>query len=100
MENIKSLPQKYKQNLPKQVRLKTSTGCDQCNGFAYQGRVGVYEVFFNDSKIKEFLSVDRPSVMDIRSYAKAKGMLTMTQDGVLKVLQGITDVKETRRILI
>jgi type II secretory ATPase GspE/PulE/Tfp pilus assembly ATPase PilB-like protein len=100
LENVRSLPQKYKQSLPKQVKLKTSKGCDQCNGFAYKGRVGVYEVFVNDSKIKEFLSVERPSVIDIRRYAQAKGMLTMTQDGVLKVFEGITDVKETRRILI
>jgi type IV pilus assembly protein PilB len=64
----------------------------------YKGRIGVYEVF-EVTRDMERLILDEASVTDIRDLAIKEGMVTMLQDGYLKVIQGITSIEEIHRVL-
>ena len=73
-------------------------GCEACNHIGYKGRIGVYEVF-EVTRSMERLILDAASVTDIRDLAIKEGMVTMVQDGYLKLLNGITSIEELRRVL-
>jgi type II secretory ATPase GspE/PulE/Tfp pilus assembly ATPase PilB-like protein len=72
--------------------------CKECNGTGYKGRVGVYEVF-EVTRAMGQLIMTNASVADIRDLAVKEGMVTMLQDGYLKMLQGITSLEEVKRVL-
>lgn len=82
------------QALPNPLTFWTATGCDKCNDTGYKGRVGVYEVLTINDEIRETLLSSSPSTTFIRQLAARGGMLSMLQDGIVKALQGITDMKE------
>jgi len=71
--------------------------CDTCQGASYLGRIGIFEVFpVSDTMGKIILG--RPSISDIGELALKEGMITMKQDGYLKVLEGITTIEEVLRV--
>jgi type IV pilus assembly protein PilB len=72
-------------------------GCDVCNGSGFKGRVGIYEILTMSDEIKASLS-EQISEYQVRELAKQQGMVTMQQDGVLKVLDGLTTVDEIQRV--
>jgi type II secretory ATPase GspE/PulE/Tfp pilus assembly ATPase PilB-like protein len=72
--------------------------CEACGGIGYRGRIGVYEVFKVNVEMERAI-LTMPAVSDIRDMAVAQGMVTMLQDGYLKLFQGITSLEEIRRIL-
>lgn len=74
-------------------------GCDDCGNTGYKGRVGIHELLVNNNKIQELIKKKAPTE-DIRKIALEEGMNTLKQDGMLKCLQGITDIKEVRRVCI
>ena len=67
-------------------------------GTGYAGRIGVYEAILMDSTIEK-LARENPSERDIQEAAKQQGMLTMLQDGIIKVLNGMTTLSELDRVL-
>jgi len=74
--------------------LYRKVGCSQCvNG--YRGRLGVHELMVNSSGIKIQIKHRKPTE-DIRAQAVTEGMLTLKQDGMLKVLLGLTDMEQVR----
>jgi type IV pilus assembly protein PilB len=73
-------------------------GCAECNNIGYKGRVGVYEVF-EVTREMERLILANGGVSDIRDLAVKEGMVTMLQDGYLKLLDGTTSIEEVRRVL-
>lgn len=73
-------------------------GCETCNNIGYKGRVGVYEVF-EVTREMERMVLSNPAVSDIRDLAIEQGMVTMLQDGYLKMTEGITSLEEVRRVL-
>lgn len=76
-----------------------SSGCDECNGTGYQGRIGVFEAIIVDEVVGEIIR-ENPSSHKIWEHAqKEQGMLSMAQDGILKVLAGISDIEELRRVI-
>ncbi len=73
-------------------------GCDKCNNTGYKGRLGIYEgILMNEDmeKVAEYGS----SGHDIASASISQGILTMEQDGIIKVLKGITSLPELRRVI-
>ena len=68
-------------------------GCDVCGQSGYKGRLGIFEVLPMSNGITELL-LRRASSEEIKELAITEGMLTMQQDGVLKVLNGITTFAE------
>jgi type II secretory ATPase GspE/PulE/Tfp pilus assembly ATPase PilB-like protein len=73
-------------------------GCNQCSETGYKGRVGVFEGIAMDKTIENIIR-ENPSERDIRSAAKPQNQLTMPQDGILKVLAGITSLEEIERVV-
>lgn len=80
--------------LPASVALLyRSPGCPECLGLGYRGRIGIHEFLLYNQEIKE-LVLARHNSRDIEQQAKASGMLTIMEDGLLKVIQGLTTVEE------
>jgi type II secretory ATPase GspE/PulE/Tfp pilus assembly ATPase PilB-like protein len=96
-DQIAQIPATAEVKLPAELKFYTSSGCDKCNGLGYKGRIGVYEVMTITNGLRNLLSDRYPSIMDVRTMATQEGMLTMFQDGVIKALQGTTDIKELMR---
>jgi len=71
-------------------------GCDQCNGSGYSGRQGLYEVMPITPGLRELI-LDRASTTEIRHLAIKQGMLTLREDGMIKVQKGATTVEEVLR---
>ncbi|MHB8079363.1 MAG: type IV-A pilus assembly ATPase PilB [Candidatus Krumholzibacteriia bacterium] len=71
-------------------------GCDQCGGNGYAGRQGLYEVMPITPEIREMI-LDRASSSEIRRKAAEQGMLSLRQDGLVKIQRGITTIEEVLR---
>jgi len=69
------------------------TGCPECLGTGFRGRVGIHEFLRYNQEIKE-LVLSRHNSRDIEEQAMVSGMLTILEDGLLKVIQGITTLEE------
>lgn len=75
-------------------------GCDDCGGTGYKGRIGIHELLLNTVTIQELIK-ERASTERIKEAAiKEAKMTTLKQDGMLKFFQGITDIREVRRVCI
>jgi type IV pilus assembly protein PilB len=82
--------------MPPDTKVSKGKGCDQCNGTGYSGRQGLYEVMPTTPEIRELI-LDRASTTEIRKLAIKQGMLTLREDGLIKVGKGITTVEEVLR---
>lgn len=68
-------------------------GCDKCNITGYKGRIGIFEAIDTDEAIEKIMPTN-PSEREIKKVASAQGILSMQQDGVVKILNGITSFEE------
>jgi type II secretory ATPase GspE/PulE/Tfp pilus assembly ATPase PilB-like protein len=73
-------------------------GCDACGHSGYKGRIGVFEAIRMDTAVEEAILTD-PRESVIRAAAEHQNIPTMQQDGVMKVLAGITSFDEVGRVL-
>ncbi|MCA9364839.1 MAG: type II/IV secretion system protein [Candidatus Moranbacteria bacterium] len=90
--------EKYNIDLSQGVKFFEGAGCDKCGKTGYKGRVAIYEVVGMDDKIHSAI-VDHDARRDvIEKRAKENGMLSLKQDGLLKVLLGLTTVAELERV--
>jgi type IV pilus assembly protein PilB len=78
-------------------KLYRGKGCKECGNLGYLGRVGIYEVMPMSDKLTK-LVLDRASVNEIEKQAVAEGMITMKQDGYMKVIEGVTTLEEVLRV--
>ena len=72
-------------------------GCARCGHDGYRGRVGVYSVMSLSERLKE-MTVTRSSEPDIATVARKEGMLTLREDGIVKVRVGTTSLEEVLRV--
>ena len=82
-----------------QFTLFTPTGCETCSGTGYKGRVGLHELLVGSDAVKKLIQ-EHARVAEVFSVALNEGMRTLKQDGVEKVLQGITDMHQVRAVCI
>lgn len=80
-----------------QMALYRGKGCEECNGTGYLGRIGIYEVLILNEKIGRLI-LERETSETIEKAAIDDGMITMKQDGYLKVVEGITTIDEVLRV--
>ncbi len=71
-------------------------GCEHCMGTGYRGRTGIYEVLEVDEEVKKHILKTQDAV-ELRNFAKSKGFKSMLEDGIRKVLAGITTSEEVLR---
>jgi type IV pilus assembly protein PilB len=83
---------------PARGKMFVAVGCDKCNKTGYKGRVGIYEAILSDKKIEDAVEMN-PSEREIWLAAQGQGILTMKQDGVLKILSGVTSLDELKRVI-
>ena len=79
------------------VKFYKGEGCNVCGNTGYYGRVGVFEVLPVTEKISRLI-LEHSSAADIEKQARDEGMITMKQDGYLKVIEGLTTVEEVLRV--
>lgn len=72
-------------------------GCSNCSKSGYRGRLGIFELMLMSSKIRE-LTYQGASTQEIRKSAIGQGMHTLYQDGINKVLRGVTTLDEVFRV--
>jgi len=78
------------------IRLYKGTGCPVCSNTGYLGRVGVFEVLLMTPEIKRLVA-SRAASSDIMRVVRQEGMTTMLEDGIDKVVRGITTIDEVIR---
>ncbi len=79
------------------MKLYKGAGCSFCGNTGYQGRVGIYEILVMTDAIGK-LVLEHASSGSIEAAAVSAGMITMKQDGYLKVLEGVTTLEEVLRV--
>ena len=79
--------------------LNHAIGCDQCDYTGYSGRVGIHELLEATDTIKHKI-FERAQVSALRTAALSEGMRTLKQDGIEKVIMGITDIQQIRKVCI
>jgi len=80
------------------VTLWRGKGCELCRQTGYKGRTGLHEMMLMNDEIAELI-VRRAPQADIREAARANGMKLLREDGLVKVLEGITTPEEVRRVV-
>ena len=103
---IKNLISEELKKIPASARKKTNqseiyiyqaVGCKKCNQTGYSGRIGVFEVLKMTDSLARVV-VREPSEIEIQKEAEKQEMVTMRQDGILKVLDGFTSIEEILRV--
>jgi type II secretory ATPase GspE/PulE/Tfp pilus assembly ATPase PilB-like protein len=79
--------------------LYSPVGCEKCTGTGYRGRVGLHELLIGTDPVKKAIQ-EHARVAELLAIALEEGMHTLKQDGMEKVLQGITDMHQVRAVCI
>lgn len=84
--------------IPEDLTLYRAKGCKKCNDIGYKGRIGIFEMMSISKKIRELIS-NRASPTEIHQQALIEGMILLIQDGIYKVIKGITTLEELKRVI-
>jgi len=79
------------------VTLFKGKGCDQCNNRGFRGRIGIFEVLPVTERVGRLI-LERAAASEIEKLAVEEGMISMKQDGYLKVVEGVTSIDEVLRV--
>jgi type II secretory ATPase GspE/PulE/Tfp pilus assembly ATPase PilB-like protein len=82
---------------PQGVALYRASGCARCDRTGYRGRMALYELLVADPAVKRLVQTRAP-VHEIAAVAMANGTRTLKQDGIDKVIRGLTDVPQVRTV--
>jgi type II secretory ATPase GspE/PulE/Tfp pilus assembly ATPase PilB-like protein len=81
----------------KAITMYQPKGCKECDRTGYKGRMAVYELMVADATVKRLVQTRAP-IAEIATAALAAGMRTLKQDGIDKVLRGLTDITQIRAL--
>jgi len=93
---IEKLPARVDRKTYATIKMYEPHGCEKCNNIGYKGRVGVFELLSVDGDMEALINKE-PTEIGIKKLALEKGMATMQQDGILKVISGITTFDEVEK---
>ena len=85
-------------DLTQEYKIYGPVGCDKCNHTGYKGRMGIFEAIQTDEEIEKII-LGKPSERDIKKISAKQGTLNMQEDGIIKVLKGITSLEEVRSVV-
>ena len=110
---LSALPQRVNKDNFKEIKIFSAkeNGCEKCNNSGYRGRVAVYELLLNDPEYEKLLRgevdvslashkeleeliLQQSGESAIKKFSREQGMVTMQEDGILKIISGITDFEE------
>ena len=95
LEHWEKLGIRYSQDF----KLFRPKGCPKCGNTGYKGRMGVHELLVATDEMKRMIQ-KRETIENMRKQAQRDGMTTLLQDGIQKVVRGITDFKQVRSVCI
>ena len=95
-KNFEKLAKEIKPDL-NNIKTFEAKGCPACHNSGYKGRIGIYEMFRVTQKIEEAI-LSYPSISVMKKLAVEEGMITLQQDGLLRVVEGITTVEEVKKV--
>ncbi len=81
------------------AQIMRPVGCDHCRGTGYRGRMGIFEIFVIDDDVRHMIN-NKNSTLHLRQKARELGMRTLREDGVRKVLGGLTSADEVISITL
>ena len=81
----------------KKHQIHKSVGCSQCQGTGFKGRMAVFEMVELNNEIRELAFIKAPTT-ELRKAARASGMKTLMEDGILKIFKGITTPPEVAKL--
>ncbi len=73
-------------------------GCEKCNQTGYKGRLAITEIILMKKEIEEVI-INNPSDRDIKKASVSQNLLDMKQDGILRVLKGVSSLEELSRVI-
>lgn len=80
-----------------ELKLMKATGCPECDGQGYNGRIAIHELLVNSPEIRRAIKQSL-SIEDIQQVAISEGMCTLRMDGIQKVFAGKTDLHQLNRV--
>ncbi len=89
---------KYNIKVDKSFKIFSPVGCDKCNKIGYKGRIGIFEAIMTDEAIEKIMP-ENPSEREIKKVAHNQGILSMRQDGIVKILNGTTSLEEVQSVV-
>jgi type IV pilus assembly protein PilB len=75
-----------------------AVGCEACHNTGYKGRIAITEIILMKKEVEETI-INNPSDRDIRAAAASQNLLDMKQDGVIRVLTGVSTIEELGRVI-
>lgn len=88
----------YDLSVDQKVTLFRGRGCETCNKTGYKGRMGIFEAIITDERVEELLN-KKPSEQEVRRIAEQQGLLNMREDGIIKIMKGITSLEEVAKVV-
>ncbi len=97
-KNLVGISEDYFEGIDKnQIKIYKGEGCDKCGNTGYSGRMGIFEALPVTTEIQDLVQKRSPA-SKIYEIASKLGMITLKQDGIVKVLKGITTIDEVIRV--
>ena len=99
LKEVENLPEQIKKKVktPSQIKIFEPAGCKKCNQEGFSGRIALFEVLEMTDQLSEII-LKAPTIENLQQEARRQGMITMFQDGILKVLNGVTTIEEVLRV--
>ncbi|MEK7651201.1 MAG: GspE/PulE family protein [Patescibacteria group bacterium] len=94
---VSGLPSRVDKSGYSEFDIYEAKGCDKCGRLGYKGRTSIFELLQADEAIETAI-YKNPTEIELKELAKKQGMVTMQEDGVLKILKGITSLEEVERL--
>lgn len=94
---INSLPSRVDRKNYENWEIYEPAGCEHCGNIGYKGRIGIFELFSCTQEVQEVIQ-ENPSEIALKKLARSQEMTTMQEDGILKILKGITSLEEIERL--
>ena len=98
LKNI-GIPEKDLKNYPIPKTIYKGKGCELCNYSGYRGRTGIFEGFFVDEDVSNYLATKQFNLTEFKNILREKGFRTMFEDGLEKVTVGLTTLEEVLRVI-
>lgn len=84
--------------IKKPFSIYRAKGCEACHNTGYKGRIAVYEMFRFDEEIEKII-LEKSTEAALQQAALKQGMITLRDDGLLRVLEGVTTIEEVERVV-
>ncbi|GMQ95526.1 MAG: type IV-A pilus assembly ATPase PilB [Patescibacteria group bacterium] len=80
------------------IKVGRPVGCKKCSDTGYKGRIGLYEAILMDENLEKIMT-ENPNERDVKDATQGQGIFDMREDGIIKVLKGITSMEELGRVI-